>query len=247
MKTEWDYSKLAKSYVDRVDYSTIAIKKILKKFDNNPTICDIGAGVGHLTKLLAPSAFHIDAIEPNTNMRELGVQSLSHLLNVDWHEGVAESTGMKSNEYNLVTFGSSFNVCNQKLALEESSRILKQGGFFTCMWNLRDLNDPLQIEIEKIIKTYIPAYSYGTRRQDQSVFINESKLFDHLEHFQEKIIHKVLLEQFINAWSSHATLERQSGDKFKLIIEEIAGLLRDQKTTYLEIPYNTVVYLAQKI
>jgi ubiquinone/menaquinone biosynthesis C-methylase UbiE len=179
-------------------------------------------------------------------MREIGINLHSNLTNVTWHEGVAEATGMNSDEFNLVTFGSSFNVCNQQLALKESNRLLKTGGFFVCMWNLRDLNDPLQVEIEKIIRARISDYSYGNRRQDQSKVINDSRLFRNLENFQEKITHKVSTEQFINAWSSHATLQRQSGDLFQKIIMEIAEFIRKQKVDTLEIPYNTVVYMAQK-
>lgn len=247
MKTEWDYSNLASSYVDRVDYATSAVKRILMKVKSNPKICDIGAGVGHLTKLLAPSALSIDAIEPNNNMRDIGSKKHINLSNVTWHEGIAEATTMNSDEYDLVTFGSSFNVCDQMLALKESSRILKTHGYFACMWNLRDLDDPLQIEIEKIIKSFIPQYSYGTRRQDQSKIINESRLFSNLESFQEKTIHKVSSQQFINAWSSHATLARQSGNDFNKIINDIAKIIRELDVTHLKIPYTTVVFMAQKL
>ncbi len=247
MKTEWDYTNLASSYLDRVDYSAAAVNQILLKVNDKPKICDIGAGVGHLTKLLAPFALTIDAVEPNDNMRGIGIQSLINLSNVIWHEGIAEATTMNSDTYDLVTFGSSFNVCNQQLALRESNRILKSRGYFACMWNLRDLNNPLQKEIEEIIKVHIPKYSYGTRRQDQSKIINESNLFCNIESFQEKTTHLISSEQFINAWNSHATLARQSGDKFNLIIKDIAKIIRRHNSTTLEIPYNTVVFMAQKI
>jgi ubiquinone/menaquinone biosynthesis C-methylase UbiE len=247
VKTEWDYSNLAGAYVDRVDYSTSAVNRILSQVVSKPKICDIGAGLGHLTKLLAPAALVIDAVEPNNNMRELGIQSLNNFRNVTWYEGVAEATAMKSNEYDLVTFGSSFNVCNQELALKEASRILKTHGYFACMWNLRDLEDPLQIEIEKTIRSHVPEYSYGTRRQDQTKIIDQSKLFCNIESFQEKTIHNVSSEKFISAWSSHATLARQSGDKFSLIIKDITEIIRKLNLVSLEIPYTTVVFMAQKL
>jgi 2-polyprenyl-3-methyl-5-hydroxy-6-metoxy-1,4-benzoquinol methylase len=106
MKTEWDYTNLASSHIDRVDYATSAVRRILMKVNLNPKICDLGAGVGHLTKLLAPSAVTIDAIEPNNNMRDIGMQQLINLRNVTWHEGIGEATTMHSDEYDLVTFGS---------------------------------------------------------------------------------------------------------------------------------------------
>ena len=37
---------------------------------------------------------------------------------------------MEESKFDLVTFGSSFNVCNRQKALEEAKRILKDGGLF---------------------------------------------------------------------------------------------------------------------
>ena len=59
---------------------------------------------------------------------------------------------MAGESYHMTTFGSSFNVCDRQKALIESKRILVHRGWFACMWNHRDLEDPLQKEIESIIK-----------------------------------------------------------------------------------------------
>ena len=54
IKTNWDYTTLARHYDLRADYSKILIKKILKKIKckENYPVADIGAGTGKLTKLL---------------------------------------------------------------------------------------------------------------------------------------------------------------------------------------------------
>ena len=39
-------------------------------------------------------------------------------------------------------------------------------GWFACMWNHRDVEDPIQKNIENIITSFIPNYDYGLRRQD---------------------------------------------------------------------------------
>ena len=46
---------------------------------------------------------------------------------------VRENTGQSSGRFGLVTFGSSFNVCDREKALEETARILKPGGWFACV------------------------------------------------------------------------------------------------------------------
>ena len=50
IKTEWDYSKLANAYLKRPDYSAIAIDKMIEVVGlSNGFVCDVGAGVAHLT------------------------------------------------------------------------------------------------------------------------------------------------------------------------------------------------------
>ena len=179
MKTEWDYTELAEAYLKRPDYAQEAIDRMLevagvKKGDN---VCDVGAGAAHLTLKLAEYGLHVCAVEPNDAMRANGIRRTSDFKTVQWFEGVGEHTGMEEHKFDLVTFGSSFNVCNRQEALEEARRILKDRGWFACMWNHRDLDDPLQKEIEQILKKEIDGYDYGTRREDQTEIIDQSGLF----------------------------------------------------------------------
>ncbi len=76
-----------------------------------------------------------------------------------------------------VLFGSSFNVVDQHAALHEVCRLLVPDGWFACMWNHRDLDDPVQLKIESIIKAAIPGYSYGSRREDPRGVIDASGYF----------------------------------------------------------------------
>lgn len=223
MKTEWDYTELAEAYLKRPDYAQEAIDKMLetagaKKGDN---VCDVGAGAAHLTLKLAQFGLNVCAVEPNDTMRANGIRRTRQYENVSWFEGVGEHTGMEEGKFDLVTFGSSFNVCNRQEALTEAKRILKDSGWFACMWNHRDLNDPLQIEIENVLKKEIADYDYGTRREDQTEVINQSGLFGKVVYIEGNVLHEVLAEDFIEGWKSHGTLKRQSGDKFDIINEEI--------------------------
>ena len=47
--------------------------------------------------------------------------------------GQYEDTKQDENSFDLVTFGSSFNVCDRELALKEVKKILKPKSFFSCM------------------------------------------------------------------------------------------------------------------
>lgn len=157
MKTEWDYTKLAEAYLKRPDYAESALEKMLSVANmggERHTVCDVGAGAAHLTLFLAKKGFDVHAVEPNDAMRKNGMMRTESYKNVKWFEGVGEHTGQQESAFDLVTFGSSFNVCNRQEALVETQRILKEGGYFACMWNHRVLNNPIQARLEEIIKSY---------------------------------------------------------------------------------------------
>ena len=69
----------------------------------------------------------MSAVEPNDAMRKNGINRTKKFSNVQWYEGVGEHTGMDADTFDLVTFGSSFNVCNRQEALiEVKKKFLKQ-------------------------------------------------------------------------------------------------------------------------
>lgn len=247
MKTEWDYTDLAEAYLKRPDYAQSAIDRMLEisGVQKGDTACDVGAGAAHLTLKLAEYGLNICAVEPNDAMRENGIKKTEMYKNVQWFEGVGEHTGMESGKFNLVTFGSSFNVCNRQEALTESRRILKDNGWFACMWNHRDLDDPLQKEIENILKAQIADYSYGTRREDQTEVINQSNLFGEVIYVEGTVLHDILTEDFIEGWKSHGTVQRQSKDKFELINQEIRRVVEAKGDRYVKVPYTTRIWMAQ--
>ena len=248
MKTKWDYTELAEAYLKRPEYAKEAIDKLfaIVNLGKGDCVCDIGAGVAHLTLELAARGLNVFAIEPNDAMRANGIKRTQHLSNVKWFVGVGENTGMQNDMFKLVTFGSSFNVCDRLLALKETARILKPAGWFTCMWNWRDLEDVLQRKIEGIISSHIPSYNYGTRRQEQTEIIEACGLFGKTEIITGSVVHCIKATDFAEGWKSHATLQRQSKDQFGNIIDEISEAIQMySKNGFVYVPYTTKIWVSQ--
>ena len=246
MKTEWDYTELAQAYLKRPDYSSAAIGALMRICGLTKTsrVCDVGAGVAHLTLMLASYGMDVTAVEPNDEMRKYGSQRTRTFTNIKWSEGVGEATGQAADQFNAVTFGSSFNVTDRSATLKEVRRILKPGGWFACMWNHRDLNDPLQQRIEATIKAALPGYNYGARREDQRPVIEESGLFGDVVYLEGRITHKHPLDDCIEAWRSHGTLQRQAGANFDSVVDSIASCLAMAGKSEIRIPYVTRVWAA---
>jgi ubiquinone/menaquinone biosynthesis C-methylase UbiE len=247
MKTEWDYSELAVAYEKRPGYSDAAIDAMLAVSGSREgdEFCDVGAGVAHLSIMLAERHMEVLALEPNDVMRTRGIERSKNFKNIRWQEGVGEATGQLPNIFDMVTFGSSFNVCDRQKALKETSRILKPGGWFACMWNHRHLEDPHQSAIEGIIKQRIPGYGYGSRREDQKAEINKSGAFGPVVHLEADVEHEMSISDCLEAWESHATLQRQAGDSFPEIINSIDIYLKSLTTNSIRVPYSTNIWLAQ--
>jgi ubiquinone/menaquinone biosynthesis C-methylase UbiE len=248
VKTEWDYTSLADAYLKRPDYAQDAIDAMLEKSTCPPggAVCDVGAGAGHLTRMLAAKHITITAVEPNDAMRAHGISRTQQFPHVRWFEGTGEHTGQPDGAFDLVTFGSSFNVTDRPKALLETVRILKPRGWFACMWNHRWLVDPIQSEIEAIIGKLVPGYSYGTRREDQTELINASGLFGPVQTIKGTVTHTQSVQDCIEAWRSHGTLQRQAGEATPHVVEAIAAFLTRLKRPVIEIPYATCIWLAQR-
>ena len=247
MKLEWDYTTLADAYLKRPDYADAAIDAMLSiaGVRKGSRICDVGAGVAHLTLMLAARGMDVTAVEPNDVMRANGMIRTKELKNVRWREGTGEQTGQTSQSFDMVTFGSSFTVCDRPLALKETARILKPRCWFACMWNHRELEDPIQRQIELIIRTRIKGYDYGGRRENQRPAIDDSGLFGPVVHLDARIVHEQTIEKCVEAWRCHATLQRQAGAAFGDVVSRIEEYLQSLHTTRIKVPYSTNIWAAQ--
>jgi ubiquinone/menaquinone biosynthesis C-methylase UbiE len=246
-KVSWDYTEHASHYDKRADYSYDAIKDLVAAMGCAPgkPVADIGAGTGKLTKELLKQGLTVKSVEPNDAMRAIGVQNTNGKSGT-WSVGTGEATGLPTSSVYAVFFGSSFNVVDQSLALLEVTRILVPNGWFACMWNHRDLNDPIQQKVESIIKSFIPTYSYGLRREDPTNAINASGYFSEAKSIERSFVWEMRRSDIVVAWKSHATLRRQadSASIFDRIIEEISKYM-DSLPEQIDVPYTTRIYFAQ--
>jgi len=242
----WDYTSLAHTYGRRPPYAETVIDELvaIAGVTAGDRVCDIGAGTGHLSVHLVARGLAVDAVEPNDAMRAIGRERLQDEP-VEWFEAPAEETGRASAAYPLVTFGSSFNVVDRPRALAEVSRILTRPGSVAMLWNHRDLDDPLQTEIEAAICSRVPSYDYGYRRSDPSADIAASGRFHAPQTLEATVAQEVDADEWVEAWRSHATLARQAGDRMEQIVDEIGALVaRAQDGRTLTVPYTTRCWVA---
>jgi ubiquinone/menaquinone biosynthesis C-methylase UbiE len=248
-RVNWDYTEHAAYYDKRADYSADAIDEALEAIAcaRPEVVADIGAGTGKLTKELLERGLVVSAVEPNDAMRAIGIEN-TRGRPATWSVGTGEATGLRARSVYAAFFGSSFNVVDQRMTLQEMTRILVPSGWFVCMWNHRDLGDPVQQRIESIITAAIPAYSYGSRREDPTPIIETSGRFRVVQSIVGTQVWGMSKDDVRAAWKSHATLRRQAASDaiFDRIIENISSYLEPMPDV-IAVPYTTRIYFAQAL
>lgn len=243
--THWDYTHLAATYDLRTDYNADLLREILQALDLDAQswALEVGAGTGKLTQHLVENLSHVIAMEPNAAMRQKG-SSKQSLARAKWIAGAGQSLPLKSGSMDLVAYGSSFNVLPVRIALDECARVLKPQGHWLALWNHRDLSDALQIAVEALIRRHLPEFDPGTRRESPAQTILDHGSFLPPKFFERRFVAEISSDDWLFAWQSHATLERQAGARLPSILADIRELVGTQKS--LHVPYFTRVWTAQK-
>lgn len=255
VEKNWDYTKHAEFYRYRPNYCSSAIALLKEYVEQNISlngggelkVADIGAGSGNLSVMLLDLGCEVVSVEPNDAMREIGIQRTQG-QNIQWVRATGIETGLEEQSFDWVTFGSSFNVMDRGLALRETHRILKQNGIFSCMWNHRNLEDPIQEIAEEIILDLVPNYQRGVRREDQRGVIEEHRdLFDEIFYMEKDFYFQQSIQNYLLAWRSvknpYWDLETEEGED---LFEKISYQMKHKLPSEFSIKYTTRIWSAKK-
>jgi SAM-dependent methyltransferase len=240
----WDYSALARHYRHRAPYADDALRQLFALIGAPPRThaVDIGAGTGRFTESLIARGFDVTAIEPNPDMRSLG--AAAHPA-ARWLDARGEATGLADACCRIVAFGSSFNVLTASAALAESARLLTPGGWLVCLWNHRDLDDPLQAALQTDIEREVPGYAHGTRRDDPSATIAADGRFETPLKIVGRTWHAIDTRDFVEGFRAHATLVRQAGACMPQVLDALSRRLAG--SVRIAVPFLTRVFAARRV
>lgn len=246
-----DFSELAKFYVDRPGYSTDVLNciqaYIMQQTEKTELlIADVGAGTGKLTQNLTAlkCPVHGYAVEPNDAMREEGIKLFQSSDLIRWQKGAAEHTGLEDNSVDWVLMGSSFHWTDAPQAMAEFYRILKPGGFFTAIWNPRNIeSSPLHMEIEQIVYDEIKTtkrVSSGNKftSEELSEKMMGTGLFKGMLFIEGNHDEIMTIERYMNIWKSVNDIQVQAGEEgFQRILNKIQAKLENMEE--IRVPYRS--------
>lgn len=146
--------------VGRPQYAVEMIDSILG--DASPAsfrIADIGSGTGKFTSQLLVRGFEVFSVEPNDDMRRVAEEELKGFAGFHSVNGGAEDTSLESASVDLVTTAQAFHWFDVDKFRSECQRILRDEGRVALIWNVRDMDAPLNQELYEIYKRYCPRFT----------------------------------------------------------------------------------------
>jgi len=251
-----DFTELAKQYINRPAYSQKLLEDLLKVMDyaqkkSSFQIVEVGAGTGKLTKMLLEMGLSVIAVEPNDAMREEGILYTKEFKNVTWLKGSGEETNVASKSADWVVMASSFHWTDPKKSLPEFAKILKDDGYFTAIWNPRNIQiSELHTNIESKIKMIVPELqrvSSGSQSTKQWEYVlTETGDFKECLFMETDYLEIMSKERYLGAWHSVNDIQSQAGQErwqkiLTMINKEIEALAA------IEVPYKIRAWTAKKV
>ena len=148
---EGGFGRAAEAYeLGRPGYADAAVDFLATRLRLAPgsVVVDLGAGTGKLSLRLAATGARVIAVEPVAAMRALipaGVEAVA---------GTAEAIPCGNGTADAVTCAQAFHWFEAEAALAEIHRVLRPGGGFAVVANVRDESDPLQRAFLDVLGRY---------------------------------------------------------------------------------------------
>jgi ubiquinone/menaquinone biosynthesis C-methylase UbiE len=130
-------------------------------------VADIASGTGIFTRLLLENGNSVFAVEPNAEMREMGLHQLDAYDRLVSVAGAAEETTLRSASVDFVTSAQAAHWFDLPRARAEFVRILRPEGWCVLIWNeRRTASTSFLRDYEEVLLTY--GTDYGEVRHERT-------------------------------------------------------------------------------
>jgi SAM-dependent methyltransferase len=111
-------------------------------------VLDLAAGTGKLTRSLLDSGALVIAVEPVEGMRTTLARAVP---GADVVAGVAQAMPLSTGSVDALTVAQAMHWFAHEAAVAEMHRVLRPGSQLAVVWNRRDLTDPLQAALDRLM------------------------------------------------------------------------------------------------
>ena len=198
-------------------------------------VCDVGAGTGAFTRVLSRAGLRVTAIEPGREMRARA----ETLPGVVWKDATFEATGLASESQDWVVCAQSFHWARIPDALAEIRRILRPGGYLSCLWNERENDAEATLSWTwSRVQALVPGF------EDVYKTVDWERELESTGAFRVRACHaarqRVPMDRrrFADLWRSHQRLNQAAGrEGVAALIAELEAHLERNGINHVEVPY----------
>ena len=232
----------------RPSYPPDEVAALARRFELGPgsTALDLAAGTGKLTRLLAPLAGRVIAVDPSAAMlAELRAQ----LPGVDARTGTGEAIPLEDATVDAVFIAEAFHWFGTAGACTEIARVLRPGGGLALLWNRErwtDVDLPWRRRLRGLVSPYRKAAGeFPAEGERWKTAVRESGLFAPLSETEADHIHRVSAEDFValvRSWSSIANVPEPERTSVLAQVRELAA-----PHASLTLRYRTEIYWTRRV
>ena len=211
-------------------------------------VADIGAGTGLLAELLLKNGNRVFGVEPNSNMRTAGEESLRAYPRFTSVAGTAEATTLDDHSVDFVTAAQAAHWFDREKARREFIRICRPGGWTALLWNERRTGStPFLRAYEQLLLEYGTDYQdvrhERTTQQIETFFAPsrfQSRTFDYQQVFDYPALEGRLLS---SSYTPHP-----GETKFAPMLRELRRMFDSHQVDgQVGFEYDTRVYYGQLV
>jgi SAM-dependent methyltransferase len=217
----------------RPSYPDAAVELIVRECGLGPgsTVCDLAAGTGKFTRLLIPSGAELIAVEPVAAMR---TQLATAVPGVEVLDGTAEAIPLGDGSMDAVTAAQAFHWFDTDRALPEIRRVLRPGGWFVLVWNVRDETVDWVREFTELVvargggRPYTPYHQIGSGEAmtaDHVDVVRASGLFGEIETAMFPNPQEVTLDDVVARAASTSFVSALDDGPREQLLDEVRTLV----------------------
>lgn len=209
-------------------------------------VVDLGAGTGILSRQLIELGYGVTPVEPDPGMREVCDAALRGSYGAAARTalaGSAEAIPLPDGDADGVIAGQAYHWFDPATAHPEIARVLRDGGVFAPVWNIRDESEPWVAELTKVLRsqdgTGIHAGWQGVDLGEWFTPVEQQTFRHAVRHTADSLL-DLLRSRSYYLTGDPERRELLEQDLRQLVDRELAG--QDE----FDLPYVTVAYRARR-
>ncbi|MEV4755728.1 class I SAM-dependent methyltransferase [Micromonospora sp. NPDC049559] len=208
-------------------------------------VVDLGAGTGILTRTLIGLGYDVVPVEPDEAMR---ARLAAATLGATPLAGSAESIPLRDGEADAVVAGTAYHWFDRDRAHAEAARVLRPGGAFAAIWNIRDNTVDWVAELTRIADRW----RRDDRGRDAVIETFDSFGPDFVDFERAEFRHEVLHtpESLVTMMTTRSYYLTASPQEQATIERELRALTSEHPQLAgresFELPYRALAYRARR-